>query len=98
MRLRRGTRARSLLTRAIEADLAQRLFELGHTGSNALEVVIGEREKSHRGARDDRRRPLPRQEEPDLAERVAGADGLGVLTALGSDLRLSLLDEVDGGA
>ena len=92
------SKRRRLLTGALEADPAQRALELGHLGSDALEVVIRERKKPHRGARDDRRRPLSRQEKSDLAEPVAGTEGLSLLTAIGSNSSLSLLDEVDGGS
>src|SRR5687767_11569406 len=63
--------------------------------SDALEVLLGEREEPHRRARDDRGRPLSRQQEPDLTERVAGAESLGRLTARGQDIGVAVFDEVD---
>jgi sugar lactone lactonase YvrE len=87
-----------LPTRTRKAEAAQRAFELGHTCSDALEVLTGEREKTHRGARHDRGCPLSRQEECDLAERVARAENLGRLATVGQDIGLSLFDEVDRGS
>ena len=61
-------------------------------------AIQSSRKKPHRRARDDRCRPLSRQEECDLAERVAGTQRLSRLTAIGSNIRLSLFDEIDGGS
>ena len=86
-----------LPTRALETHTAQHPFELGHTCSNALEVVPGEREQPHRRTCDDCRRPLPRQQEPDLAESVARTENMRLIS-VGAHFGLSLLDEVDGSA
>ena len=91
-------RVGGLPTRALEAELAQRAFELGHTCSDALEVLIGEEEEPHRRARRDRGRPLSRQKGRDLAEGVARAECLGRLATVGQDSGLALFDEVDGGS
>ena len=40
----------------------------------------------------------PGQEECNLAERVAGAEGLRRVAAAGENIGLSLFDEVDGGS
>ena len=77
---------------------AQRAFELRQTWSDALEVLTGERDKPHRRARHDSGSPLSRQDECDLAERVAGTERLGRLASVGQDIGLSLFDEVDGGS
>ena len=78
--------------------MAQRAFELGHTWSDALEVLIGEEEEPHRRARRDRGRPLSSQKGRDLAEGVARAECLGRLATVGQDSGLALFDEVDGGS
>src|SRR5512144_947301 len=89
---------RGLPTGALKAQAAQRALELGHTCPDALEVVTEEREEPHRRARQDRGRPLSRQEECDLAERIARPESLGRFTTGAQYIGLSLLDEVDGGS
>ena len=87
-----------LSIRALEAETAQQAFELGYPFADALEVVTGERKESHRSARNHGCRPLSREKERDLAERVACAESLGRLATLGHDIGLSVLDEVDRGS
>ena len=77
-------------SRTLEAEPTQRAFELGYTCPDALEVLTREEEKPHSRARHDAGRPLSRQEECDLPERVAGAEGLAGLTKVGQDVGLSL--------
>jgi hypothetical protein len=48
------------------------VFEFGDSFSDALDVLTGERKQPHRCARNDAGRAFRRQEECDLAERVAG--------------------------
>jgi hypothetical protein len=85
-----------LPTRALNAEAAERAFELRYSCSDALEVLTGEREEPHRRTRHDSRGPLSGQEDCNLAERVAGAESLRRLA--GEDIGLSLFDEVDGGS
>jgi hypothetical protein len=83
---------------ALGAETAQRAFELGHTCSDPLKAVIREREELQRRPCHDCGRPLTRQEECDLAERVAWAESLGRLIAVGQHVGLALFDEVDRGS
>jgi hypothetical protein len=73
---------------ALNAQAAQRVFERGHTCSDALEVLIREREKPHWRTRHDCGSPLSRQEECDLTERVAGAESFGRLNTIGQNILL----------
>src|SRR5262245_38969067 len=81
---------------ALEAEVAEGAFGFGHALADPVEVLAREGQQVHRRPRDDGGRPLSRQEEPDLAERVARAQRLGRLTTLVRDVGLALLDEVDG--
>ena len=76
-------RTAALPTCALNAESAQQAFELRHTCSDALEVLIGEREELHWRTRHDCGRPLSRQEECDLTERVAGTESFGRLVTVG---------------
>jgi Pyridoxamine 5'-phosphate oxidase len=91
-------RASGLPSCALSAEAAQRAFELRHTCSDTLEVLIGEREEPHWRTRHDCGRPFSRQEECDLTERVAGAESLVRLATLGQNIGVALFDEVDGGS
>jgi hypothetical protein len=84
-----------LSTCALNAEAAQRAFELGYTSSDSLEVLFGEREKPHRGTRHDCGRPLSSQKECNLTERVAGAEGSGLAT-VAHDIGAALFDQIEG--
>ena len=75
--------------RALKAEAAQQAFELGYACSDALEILAGKREESHRCTRHDSRCPLPGQEECNLAERVAGAESLRRVATAGENIGLS---------
>ena len=83
---------------ALNAKAAQRAFELGYVCSDALEVLTREREQPHWRARHDAGRPLSREEECDLTERVAGAESLGRLPTVGQNIGAAPFDEIDSGS